>query len=203
MSATLRVTDFAENKTLFSSPPPIINIATRQHPVTIHFSRRTHSDYVTQAIEKTVKIHTQLPPGGILIFLTGQNEIVGVCRRLEARFGQKVIEGRQRRIGRQHSAVANKTSLPGFETVALTQCWCSKSPLASVCIHFLVLAPLEVEDVELDHSSKDDGVIVDVDDDTGEDNEILEIDDDGQIDQDLGLEDFSNRTWDMKHSVRF
>ena len=136
MSATLRVTDFAENQTLFSSPPPIINIATRQHPVTIHFSRRTHSDYVTQAIKKTIKIHTQLPPGGILIFLTGQNEIIGVCRKLEARFGQKVIEERQRRRGRQHSVIAHKTSLPVFETVALTQSWCPNSPLASICIHF-------------------------------------------------------------------
>jgi len=141
MSATLRVTDFAENKTLFHSPPPIINIATRQHPVTIHFSRRTHSDYVTQAIEKTVKIHRQLPPGGILIFLTGQNEIVGVCRRLEARFGQKVNEGRQRRHGRQHSAIANKTSLPGFEPVALTQSWCLNSPLASLCTHACYSSP--------------------------------------------------------------
>ncbi|KNZ81277.1 Putative ATP-dependent RNA helicase PB1A10.06c [Termitomyces sp. J132] len=86
MSATLRVDDFAENKTLFPTPPPVINVAARQHPVTIHFSRRTASDYVTEAIKKTTKIHTRLPPGGILIFLTGQNEITGVCRKLEAKF---------------------------------------------------------------------------------------------------------------------
>ena len=60
-----------------------------------------------------------------------------------------------------------------------------------------------MEDVELDHSSMDDGVNVDVDDDTSEDDEILESDDDGQIDQDLGLEDFSDRMWDSKHPFRF
>jgi ATP-dependent RNA helicase DHX37/DHR1 len=99
MSATLRVSDFAENKTLFSSPPPVIHIAARQHPVTIHFNRRTVSDYVTEAIRKTTKIHTRLPPGGILVFLTGQNEIMGVCRKLEAKFGLRSIEEKRRRRG--------------------------------------------------------------------------------------------------------
>lgn len=100
MSATLRVNDFVDNHRLFQSPPPIINVAARQHPVTVHFNRRTPSDYVTEAIKKASKIHCRLPPGGILIFLTGQNEITGVCRKLEAKFGQKaLIERRQRRSG--------------------------------------------------------------------------------------------------------
>ena len=97
MSATLRVSDFADNRTLFVSPPPVINVAARQHPVTVHFSRRTSPDYVTEAIKKTVKIHTRLPPGGILIFLTGQNEITGVCRKLDGKFGAKAIERKKRR----------------------------------------------------------------------------------------------------------
>lgn len=99
MSATLRVSDFAENKTLFPSTPPVVNVAARQHPVTVHFNRRTSSDYVTEAIKKTTKIHTRLPPGGILIFLTGQNEITGVCRKLEAKFGKKALEEKRRRRG--------------------------------------------------------------------------------------------------------
>ncbi len=97
MSATLRVADFAENKALFSAPPPVINVSSRQYPVTIHFNRRTSSDYVTEAIKKITKIHTRLPPGGILVFLTGQNEITGVCRRLEVKFGRKSIEERKNR----------------------------------------------------------------------------------------------------------
>jgi ATP-dependent RNA helicase DHX37/DHR1 len=67
--------------------------------VTIHFNRRTSSDYVTEATKKASKIHTRLPPGGILIFLTGQNEIVGVCRKLEAKFGQKILEEKKKRRG--------------------------------------------------------------------------------------------------------
>ncbi|KAF7314366.1 hypothetical protein MKEN_00909300 [Mycena kentingensis (nom. inval.)] len=96
MSATLRVSDFADNTSLFPSPPPVINVSARQHPVTVHFSRRTSSDYVTEAIKKTTKIHTRLPPGGILIFLTGQNEITGVCRRLEAKFGKRALDRKRR-----------------------------------------------------------------------------------------------------------
>lgn len=106
MSATLRVSDFAENKALFPSPPPVINVSARQHPVTIHFNRRTPADYVTEAVRKASKIHARLPPGGILIFLTGQNEITGVCRKLEAKFGQKALNEKKRmRRGAQQMAI--------------------------------------------------------------------------------------------------
>ncbi|KAF9783494.1 P-loop containing nucleoside triphosphate hydrolase protein [Thelephora terrestris] len=97
MSATLRISDMAENKTLFATPPPTINVPGRQYPVTVHFSRRTKPDYVAEAVRKTTKIHNRLPPGGILIFLTGQNEITGVCRKLEARFGPKALSEKKRK----------------------------------------------------------------------------------------------------------
>ncbi|KAH7337143.1 P-loop containing nucleoside triphosphate hydrolase protein [Rhizoctonia solani] len=89
MSATLRLADFAENTTLFSTPPPIISITTRQHPVTIHFDRRTRGDYVRAAETKVAKIHARLPLGGVLVFMTGQREIVELCERLGKRFGPK------------------------------------------------------------------------------------------------------------------
>jgi ATP-dependent RNA helicase DHX37/DHR1 len=96
MSATLRIADFAENQTLFDVPPPIVEIPARQYPVTVHFNRKTHADYIDQAIRKTIKIHLRLPPGGILVFLTGQNEIIGMCKRLEMRFGRKAVENKRR-----------------------------------------------------------------------------------------------------------
>lgn len=88
MSATLRVADFAENAALFPTPPPVIHIGARQHPVTMHFSRRTTSDYVGEAFNKVCKIHARLPAGAILVFLTGQSEIMGLCRRLEKKYGK-------------------------------------------------------------------------------------------------------------------
>lgn len=96
MSATLRVSDFAENSTLFPKPPPVLSVDARQHPVAIHFARRTYPDYVTEAIKKTSKIHARLPPGGILIFLTGQSEISGVRRKLELRYGKQAIADREK-----------------------------------------------------------------------------------------------------------
>ncbi|QRV77442.1 Helicase associated domain (HA2) [Ceratobasidium sp. AG-Ba] len=88
MSATLRLSDFAENTTLFPTPPPVISITARQHPVTIHFDRRTKGDYIQAAETKVAKIHARLPPGGVLVFMTGQREIVELCKRLGRRFGK-------------------------------------------------------------------------------------------------------------------
>jgi len=108
MSATLRVSDFTANTTLFKTPPPIINITARQHPVTIHFSRRTLPDYVSEAVKKTIKIHTRLPPGGILVFLTGQTEIAGMCRKLEARFSREAIKQRDSKRQRMNESAARR-----------------------------------------------------------------------------------------------
>ena len=90
MSATLRVEDFTNNRTMFPVAPPVIRVAARQYPVTVHFNRKTViGDYVGEAYAKVCKIHTLLPPGGILVFLTGQREILHLCRRLARRFPQR------------------------------------------------------------------------------------------------------------------
>lgn len=55
MSATLRVTDFTENAALFPSPPPVITASSRQHPVTVHFSKRTELyDYLGETFNKVM-----------------------------------------------------------------------------------------------------------------------------------------------------
>ncbi|KAJ8711067.1 hypothetical protein PYW07_008309 [Mythimna separata] len=86
MSATLRVEDFTENTRLFKTPPPVIKIESRQFPVTTHFNKNTNSDYLKEAYRKAVKIHTRLPEGGILIFVTGQQEVHYLVRKLRAAF---------------------------------------------------------------------------------------------------------------------
>lgn len=75
MSATMRVEDFVENAILFRSPPRLIHVPTRQFPVQVHFSKFTPENYLVAAYKKVVQIHRKLPPGGILIFLTGQQEV--------------------------------------------------------------------------------------------------------------------------------
>ncbi|KAJ8080565.1 putative ATP-dependent RNA helicase DHR1 [Marasmius tenuissimus] len=166
MSATLRVSDFAENQTLFASPPPVINVSARQHPVTVHFNRRTAADYVTEAIRKTIKIHTRLPPGGILVFLTGQNEINGVCRKLEARFGKKALSD------------ARKKRAPDVDTIPGGQ---SASRVGAA------QADVEPEEMELGDSMVDNEFSAD-DEDEPEDPDALDSEEEQQLDEELGLD---------------
>lgn len=87
MSATLRISDFLENSNLFrSGTPPMIQVEGRQYPVTIHFARKTQRDYVDEAFHKVCRGHKKLPPGGMLVFLTGQNEITALVKRLKEAF---------------------------------------------------------------------------------------------------------------------
>lgn len=86
MSATLRVTDFTENKYLFpDSKINIVNIESRMFPVKTIFDKETNQEYVEACLEKTLKIHTKLPPGAILVFLTGEEEIKYFCSQLKTR----------------------------------------------------------------------------------------------------------------------
>lgn len=88
MSATLRVADFTENERLFrDGAPPIVQAEGRQYPVTVHFSRRTQRDYVSEIVEKVARGHRKLPAGGMLVFLTAQNEIQAVAKKLKERLG--------------------------------------------------------------------------------------------------------------------
>ena len=63
-SATLRVSDFVENTRLFAHPPPVVRVASRQYPVTVHFNKRTPiDDYLPETLKKILKIHKKLPAG--------------------------------------------------------------------------------------------------------------------------------------------
>ncbi|KAF1917904.1 P-loop containing nucleoside triphosphate hydrolase protein [Ampelomyces quisqualis] len=87
MSATLRISDFTENKRLFRGlPPPLIKAEGRQYAVTNHFARRTQRDYAEEMFQKVSRGHRKLPKGGMLIFLTGQNEIAHLAKRLKQTF---------------------------------------------------------------------------------------------------------------------
>uniref|UniRef100_A0A8D9FH90 RNA helicase n=1 Tax=Cacopsylla melanoneura TaxID=428564 RepID=A0A8D9FH90_9HEMI len=89
MSATLRISDFTENARLFKIPPPVIQVDARQFPVTIHFNKKTATDYMQEAFIKACKIHAKLPEGGLLIFVTGQKEVCSLVRKLKHTFPYK------------------------------------------------------------------------------------------------------------------
>ncbi|KAK4148195.1 P-loop containing nucleoside triphosphate hydrolase protein [Dichotomopilus funicola] len=106
MSATLRVEEFASNTRLFKIPPRVIEVEGRQHEVTLHFSRKTRPDYIEDAFRKISKGHRKLPPGGMLVFLTGQGEISQLSKRLKASFGgMTAAEGPKVRISASEAPV--------------------------------------------------------------------------------------------------
>ncbi|CAK7271980.1 putative ATP-dependent RNA helicase DHR1 [Sporothrix epigloea] len=83
MSATLQIKAFAANRELFTEKPRMIHIEGRQFPVTIHFAQHTRHDYVDELFRKIVRGHRKLPPGGFLVFLTGEDEIQRLAKRLQ------------------------------------------------------------------------------------------------------------------------
>lgn len=85
MSATLRVCDFTENAQLFPTPPPVMRIEARTFPVTAHFAKYTDEDYIKAAHKTVLKIHGKLPPGTILVFVTGRNEVHRLVKLLNER----------------------------------------------------------------------------------------------------------------------
>ena len=83
MSATLRISDFLDNRTLFRrGPPPLVEVEGRQYPVTTHFAKRTQRNYIEEVYDKVCKGHRKLPPGGMLVFLTGKDDIQVLEKRL-------------------------------------------------------------------------------------------------------------------------
>ncbi|KAI9910831.1 hypothetical protein PsorP6_010234 [Peronosclerospora sorghi] len=93
MSATLRVEDFTQNTRLFPHPPPVLRVEAHQYPVTIYFNKRAElENYVDEAYKKVVKIHKRLPEGGFLVFLTGQREILQLCRKLTRVYSVAAVE---------------------------------------------------------------------------------------------------------------
>ena len=168
MSATLRVGDFTENVRLFKMPPPVINVESRQFPVTVHFNKTTREDYLGEAFRKVCKIHRELPEGGILVFLTGQQEVNTLVRKLRQRFPgqtvpnikeekpQDIKERKDKKTGRK-----SKT-LPHVPVV-----------LPEVDLSKYSIQPLEEDEtdalVEEDEDDEELGAADDGDDDDGED----------------------------------
>jgi ATP-dependent RNA helicase DHX37/DHR1 len=111
MSATLRVEDFISGRKLFRDVPPVIEVPTRQFPVTTHFSKRTGADYLSQAYKKVLTIHKRLPRGGILVFVTGQREVESLCRKLRRASTELVMKKSKGKIGAIEASKINVEQL--------------------------------------------------------------------------------------------
>ncbi|PIA42587.1 hypothetical protein AQUCO_02000194v1 [Aquilegia coerulea] len=83
-SATLNAQKFSN----FFGSAAIFHIPGRTFPVKYLYSRTPCEDYVQAAVKQAMTIHISSPPGEILIFMTGQDEIEATCQALAERIQQ-------------------------------------------------------------------------------------------------------------------
>eukprot|EP00842_Homolaphlyctis_polyrhiza_P001922 jgi/Hompol1/2730/HPOL_005717-RA len=74
-SATMNAERFSE----FFGGVAIFTIPGRTFPVDIRFSKNPCEDYVDAAVRQVLEIHLSHPPGDILVFMTGQEDIDATC----------------------------------------------------------------------------------------------------------------------------
>jgi len=74
-SATLDADRFAD----FFGGAAIFRIPGRTFKVETYFTRTPVNDYVEAAVKQVLQIHLTLPPGDILVFMTGQEDITATC----------------------------------------------------------------------------------------------------------------------------
>ncbi|KAI8835127.1 P-loop containing nucleoside triphosphate hydrolase protein [Chytridium lagenaria] len=83
-SATMNATKFSE----FFGNVPIFTIPGRTFPVDLMFSKNPCEDYVDAAVKQVLAIHLSHPPGDILVFMTGQEDIEVTCAVVSDRLAQ-------------------------------------------------------------------------------------------------------------------
>uniref|UniRef100_A0A8C5QM52 RNA helicase n=1 Tax=Leptobrachium leishanense TaxID=445787 RepID=A0A8C5QM52_9ANUR len=90
-SATLNTERFSS----FFDDAPIFRIPGRRYPVDIYYTKAPEADYLEACVVSVLQIHVTQPPGDILVFLTGQEEIEACCEMLQdrcRRLGSKIAE---------------------------------------------------------------------------------------------------------------
>lgn len=94
MSATMNVGSFLESESLCKSTCKlkVVNIEGRRHKVVIHYNKVTPDSYIDEAYTKVCKIHCNLPPGNILVFLSGKAEVESLCSRLRKTSNRSIVD---------------------------------------------------------------------------------------------------------------
>lgn len=140
----------------------VLEVDARQYPITTHFSRVTAiENYLDIAFKKVCQIHKKLPAGGILLFLTGKNEIQYICKRLLKALGASV---KSKHIVFQDDDLTSGKDFDRF------------------------LTGLDGEDIESEHEDSDTGSNIDDNFDGGDEKNATErqllIDDDEEVSAD-------------------
>jgi pre-mRNA-splicing factor ATP-dependent RNA helicase DHX16 len=90
-SATVNSEKFSE----FFDDAPVFNIPGRRYPVDIMYTKAPEADYLDASVVTCLQVHITQPPGDILVFMTGQEEIELATEALQDRtrgLGTKIGE---------------------------------------------------------------------------------------------------------------
>eukprot|EP01103_Thecamoeba_quadrilineata_P005143 TRINITY_DN1497_c0_g1_i2.p1 TRINITY_DN1497_c0_g1~~TRINITY_DN1497_c0_g1_i2.p1 ORF type:complete len:524 (-),score=118.91 TRINITY_DN1497_c0_g1_i2:57-1607(-) len=79
MSATLDAQKFRN----YFDGAPLMTVPGRLHPVEIFYTPEPERDYLEAAIRTVLQIHQLEPPGDVLLFLTGEEEIEDACKKIQ------------------------------------------------------------------------------------------------------------------------
>ncbi|KAL0945671.1 hypothetical protein HGRIS_014822 [Hohenbuehelia grisea] len=83
-SATMNADKFSN----FYGNAPTFTIPGRTFPVETFHSKSPCEDYVDSTVKQVLQIHLSLPPGDILVFMTGQEDIEITCQVVQERLSQ-------------------------------------------------------------------------------------------------------------------
>ena len=75
----------AEKFSAYFDNAKIFKIPGRRYPVDIYYTKAPEADYVLASVITTLQIHVTQPPGDILLFLTGQEEIETATEMIQQR----------------------------------------------------------------------------------------------------------------------
>ena len=90
-SATLDAEKFSD----YFDSAPIFKVPGRRYPVDIFYTKAPEADYVDAAVVTCLQVHVKQPPGDVLVFFTGQEEIEAAEELLKERtkgLGSKIGE---------------------------------------------------------------------------------------------------------------
>ncbi|KAK4056479.1 Salivary acidic proline-rich phosphoprotein 1/2 [Microbotryomycetes sp. JL221] len=80
MSATIDAKRFSE----FFDGAPILFVEGRQHKVDVMYTEEPQNDYLDAALKTIISIHMRQPPGDVLVFLAGQDDIENLTASINA-----------------------------------------------------------------------------------------------------------------------
>ncbi len=102
-SATMDAGKFSE----FFGNVPVFRIPGRTFPVDVMYAKTAQEDYVEAAVKQCMQIHLSHPPGDVLIFMTGQEDILTVCEVISDRLEEL-------RVGARPGAIPPISLLPVY-----------------------------------------------------------------------------------------